>query len=41
VDWSAFENFDVLATGQFFRGDPMTLFGDGGSFLFMRFKYSF
>ena len=41
VDWSAFENFDVLATGQLFRGDPMTLFGDGGSFLFMRFKYSF
>ena len=41
VDWSAFENFDVLATGQLFRGDPMTLFGEGGSFLFMRFKYSF
>jgi len=41
VDWSAFENFDILTTGQLFRGDPMTLFGDGGSFLFMRFKYSF
>lgn len=41
VDWSVFENFDFLFTGQLYRGDPMTLFGDGGSFLFMRFKYSF
>jgi len=41
VTWSVFENFDFLFTGQLFRGDPMTLFGDGGSFLFMRFKYSF
>ena len=41
VDWSMFENFDLLFTGQLFRGDPMTLFGDGGSFLYLRFKYSF
>ena len=41
VDWSVVENFDFLVSGQLFRGDPMTLFGDGGSFLFMRFKYSF
>lgn len=41
VDWSVVENFDFLLTGQLFRGNPMTLFGDGGSFLFMRFKYSF
>jgi hypothetical protein len=41
VSWSVFENFDFLFNSQLFRGDPMTLFGDGGSFLFMRFKYSF
>jgi hypothetical protein len=41
LDWSVVENFDILLAGQFFRGRPSTLYGDGGSFLFMRFKYSF
>jgi hypothetical protein len=41
LDISVMQNFDVLLNAQLFRGDPMTLFGDGGSLLFGRLKYSF
>ncbi len=41
VDWSVAENLDFLLAGQFFLGPTSTLYGDGGAFLFMRFKYSF
>ena len=41
LDISVFQNFDVLLNAQLFRGDPMTLFGDGGSLVFGRLKYSF
>ena len=41
LTWSIEENFDFLAFAQLFRGDPRTLYGDGGSILFLRFKYSF
>jgi hypothetical protein len=41
VDWSIAENFDFMTTAQLFRGDPNTLYGDGGSMIFCRFKYSF
>ncbi len=41
VTWSVAENFDLLTFAQLFRGDPRTLYGDGGSILFLRFKYSF
>lgn len=41
VTWSIVENFDFLVAAQLFRGDPMTLYGDGGSMVFGRFKYSF
>ncbi|MEO9964655.1 MAG: hypothetical protein ABJF11_02630 [Reichenbachiella sp.] len=39
--WSVVENFDFLVAAQLFRGDSMTLYGDGGSLIFGRFKYSF
>lgn len=41
IIWSVVENFDFLIAGQLFRGDSMTLYGDGGSMIFGRFKYSF
>ena len=41
LDISVMENLDVLLNAQLFRGDPMTLFGDGGSLIFGRLKYSF
>lgn len=41
VSWSVVENFDFLVAAQLFRGDPMTLYGNGGSMIFGRFKYSF
>lgn len=41
LDISIMQNFDVLINAQLFRGDPMTLFGDGGSLVFGRLKYSF
>ncbi|MEO9806605.1 MAG: hypothetical protein ABJF04_25310 [Reichenbachiella sp.] len=41
VSWSVVENFDFLIAAQLFRGDRMTLYGDGGSLIFGRFKYSF
>lgn len=41
ISWSVVENFDFLVAGQFFRGDQQTLYGDGGSLIFGRFKYSF
>lgn len=41
VTWSVIENFDFLVAAQLFRGDRMTLYGDGGSLIFGRFKYSF
>ena len=41
VTWSVAENFDFLVAAQLFRGDPMTLYGDGGTMIFGRFKYSF
>jgi len=41
VDFSIITNLDFLLNAQLFRGDPMTLFGDGGSLLFGRLKYSF
>lgn len=41
ITWSVVENFDFMMTAQLFRGDPMTLYGEGGSLVFGRFKYSF
>ncbi|MGL1886909.1 MAG: hypothetical protein OCD76_10365 [Reichenbachiella sp.] len=41
ISWNIQENFDLLVAGQFFLGDTMTLYGEGGTYLFMRFKYSF
>lgn len=39
--WSVVENFDFLLAAQLFRGNERTLYGDGGSLIFGRFKYSF
>ena len=41
LGWNVQENFDLLLAGQFFVGDTMTLYGDGGTYLYLRFKYSF
>jgi hypothetical protein len=41
VNWSAAENFEVLFNVQGFLGKQMTLFGNNGSFYYLRFKYSF
>jgi len=41
VDWSIAENFQVLFNVQGFIGKEMTLFGDYGSFYYLRFRYSF
>lgn len=41
LDISLMQNVDLLLNTQLFRGDPMTLFGDGGSLVFGRLKYSF
>ncbi len=41
VTWSAAENFEVLFNVQGFLGKEMTLFGNYGSFYYLRVKYSF
>ena len=41
ITWSVVENFDFLMAAQLFRGKSDTLYGDGGSLVFGRFKYSF
>lgn len=41
VDWSLAENFQVLFNVQGFVGKDMTLFGNYGSFYYLRFRYSF
>ena len=41
VNWSVAENFEVLFNIQGFLGKEMTLFGNYGSFFYLRVKYSF
>lgn len=41
VDWSVADNFQVLFNVQGFVGKDMTLFGNYGSFYYLRFRYSF
>ena len=41
LDISVAQDFDFLLNTQLFHGDTLTLFGDGGSLLFGRLKYSF
>ena len=41
VDWSAADNFQVLFNVQAFLGKDKTLFGDYGSFYYLRVRYSF
>lgn len=39
--YSVITNLDLLLLGMFFDGNPLTEFGDYGSTLFIRLKYSF
>jgi hypothetical protein len=41
VTWSAMENFDVSFFGLFFSGDSSTEYGNYGTSVFLRGKYSF
>ena len=41
VSYSVVTNLDLLLLGMFFDGNPITEFGDYGSTLFIRLKYSF
>jgi hypothetical protein len=41
VSYSVVTNLDLLLLGMFFDGNPITEFGDYGSNLFIRLKYSF
>ena len=39
--WSVFKNFDISLFGLLFFGDPLTEYGDAGTSLVLRGKYSF
>jgi len=41
VNWSVAQNFEILFNVQGFLGKDMTLFGNYGSFYYLRIKYSF
>jgi hypothetical protein len=41
VSYSVLTNLDFLLLAMFFDGDTLTEYGDYGSTIFLRFKYSF
>jgi hypothetical protein len=41
ISYSVLTNLDLLAIAFFFNGDPVTEFGEYGTTLYVRFKYSF
>ena len=41
LNYSFITNIDIYLIGMFFNGDPLTEFGEYGTTLYFRFKYSF
>jgi hypothetical protein len=41
LTWSVVENFDIMAIGFIFQGNPKTEYGEYGQSLLLRMKYSF
>ena len=41
LDWSATANLDIMVVGIFTSGETLSEYGDFGSAVYLRFKYSF